>query len=251
MTNYIFILNQTADAIRVGIIATFNDSQAYLLHMFMRIQNLPNLSEMISYISPDLSIVLVFLLIIILILTLAYYGIKRKSRKKIRPSSRSQQFRLKQAKDSVTKIISKKHDFNLILKTMDGFTFEIFVLEALRRVHKNISYIDNIKLTNDGGIDGAFSLNGTWYIVQSKHYKGSVSTKDIELIGKKAEQFNASKHKYAKKLRKKYKYHTVQAIFATSGNITSSGLVKAKDLNVFIIHSDDLVISLRTNKQII
>lgn len=251
MTDYFFILKQFADAIHKGLFSFLSYSYALIVNFWAKYRDKIQSLSWSDDLEPVFQFSLMTIALLVIIIIVAYTINKHSSLKTVRASTKSQQKRLKKAKSCVSKVISRKVNFNHILSSMDGYTFELFVLEALRRVHKNIAYIDNIKLTNDGGIDGAFSLNGTWYIVQSKHYKGSVSTKDIELIGKKAEQFNESTHPYAKKMRKKHKFSNVKAMFATSGNITTPGMQAAKSLGVLIIRSDELVSSLRSRKEIL
>lgn len=167
--------------------------------------------------------------------TISIYWLSRwKKIKKIRAKTLVQKKLLKQALSDIKSIKSNKKNLSQCVQKMDGFGFELFVLETLRLAYK-ARRVDSIRLTGDNGMDGGLYVDDTYIIIQSKHYSGSVQTKDIEAIGQMARRFESSEHPYAIKKRKRFKYKYVKAIFATSGHITSTGYEAAERLGVQIV----------------
>jgi restriction system protein len=64
------------------------------------------------------------------------------------------------------------------LRKVDPYIFEEMILTAIER--KTHAVIRNKSYSGDGGLDGAFVLNGKKILVQAKRYKGCISTKHVQ-----------------------------------------------------------------------
>jgi len=129
---------------------------------------------------------------------------------------------------------------------LNGFVFELAVLYAIRKQNKKARKFFPVKLTGDGGIDGAFVLNNVLFIIQSKCYNGHVNKESIIDIGKVAKYIENTERKKAKKsLKDLVKLKTrksliVAPILVTTGNVSSLGQSLANRWRVTIIGKKDL-----------
>ncbi len=64
------------------------------------------------------------------------------------------------------------------LKKINPFTFEELLLSLFKESGCKIKR--NKKYTGDGGIDGKFKYNGSWYFVQAKRYSNYIKNTDVE-----------------------------------------------------------------------
>jgi restriction endonuclease Mrr len=68
------------------------------------------------------------------------------------------------------------------LKTLNPFIFEAMLLECCKG-YKYCVHSEG-KFTKDGGVDGKFSYNGRFYVIQAKLYKGEVVPEQIPMFQK-------------------------------------------------------------------
>lgn len=73
------------------------------------------------------------------------------------------------------------------LRKVDAFVFEEMILTAIE--NKAHVVIRNNKYTGDGGIDGAFEINGERFFVQAKRYSGYIRASDVYVFATLCKQY--------------------------------------------------------------
>lgn len=204
------------------------------------------LIDLMTYINKLSLLDSVILYILLLsVFFLFVYKVSQRRNRKVRARTPAQAQKLRVAKKCVKLVLKDKLPPDVIVRKMGGFEYEIFVLLAMQTAHKNIRYFFPISLTGDRGIDGAFIIQKRLYIIQTKHYSGTVQTSDIEAIGVIASKYRNSQSPYAKRQRKHYGYNDVCPIFVTTGRVTEPGYHAANTNGVLLLGHTDMVRFLR------
>lgn len=75
------------------------------------------------------------------------------------------------------------------LRKIDPFVFEEMILSAIEQ--KSHCVIRNSRYTGDGGLDGAFEINGKKYFIQAKRFSGYIRASDVLEFANLCKSFNA------------------------------------------------------------
>lgn len=196
------------------------------------------------------------------VITTALIVIAKKRRSIVRAKSKSQKMYLNESNALYSKVAESDESNEKILewaksrRYMNGWAFELFVMNAMAKRLGDIAYMGDVKLTNDAGFDGVIVTKSKQiYFLQSKFYSNYLTKQTFTQLAKSVEIFNKRKatNNWHKVLGIPAKFsrnteYTSHPVVAYTGKISPQNVELAKKLGVELVNWSDLISYIRCDK---